>query len=365
MSNRRIVLFGATGYTGELTARELVGLGVDPVLAGRSRDRLGALAAELGGLDVVEADAARPDGVIRGSLAPGDVLLTTVGPFRLLGEPALRAAVGAGAHYLDSAGEPSFIRRVFGRFGPQVEGRSVLLPAFGFEFAPGNLAGALALREAGGEAPRVDVCYLDTGRGGAVSSGTVATAPGMLLADAHTYRDGRLITVRQGERVRTFQRHDGRRGEALSIGGTEQLSLPRVFPGLREVNVHLGWLGGGVARALGVVYALRRLPGAQRIIHGLTRLLARRTGAGPGEETRAETGSYLIAEAAGEDGDVAARVFLEGPNAYTLTSRLLAWGAQRLATAGPLVTGAAGPVEALGLDALEDAMEYLGLTRPG
>ena len=46
----RIVLFGATGYTGDLTARALVDRGVRPVLAARNRERLDALAAELGGL---------------------------------------------------------------------------------------------------------------------------------------------------------------------------------------------------------------------------------------------------------------------------------------------------------------------------
>ena len=47
----RIVLFGATGYTGDLTARALVGRGARPVLAARTEARVRALADELGGLD--------------------------------------------------------------------------------------------------------------------------------------------------------------------------------------------------------------------------------------------------------------------------------------------------------------------------
>lgn len=365
MSDRRIVLFGATGYTGELAARELITLGARPALAGRSLDRLAPLADELGGLDVVEADAADPDGTILAALEPQDVLLTTVGPFRLLGEPAVRAAVNAGAHYVDSTGESPFIRRVFEEFGPQAQGRSVLLPAFGYDFVPGNLVGALALREAEGAATRIDVCYLNTG-GGGPSSGTAATAPGMLLADAHTYRDGRLVRVRIGERVRAFERHDGRERQGLSIGATEHLSLPRVFPQVREVNVHLGWFGGAaeaMSRTIRIAQLARRLPGAEGAIRGVTSLLARRTGAGPDEAERARTGSYFIGEALGSDGEILARVWLEGPNGYTLTARLLAWGARRLTTQDPQVTGAAGPVEAFGLEALEEAMGYLGLER--
>ena len=49
---------------------------------------------------------------------PDDVLVSTVGPFEKWGEPALRAAVAAGCTYLDSTGEPEFIRRVFEEFGP-------------------------------------------------------------------------------------------------------------------------------------------------------------------------------------------------------------------------------------------------------
>ena len=108
----RIVLFGATGYTGRLVARELRATSTHVVLAGRDRLRLDALAGELGGLEVAVADSARPDSV-RALVGEGDVLVTTVGPFLVHGEAAVGAAVDAGAHYLDATGEPPFVRRVF------------------------------------------------------------------------------------------------------------------------------------------------------------------------------------------------------------------------------------------------------------
>src|SRR6266540_1745159 len=114
----KIVLFGATGYTGRLVAGALVAAGAAPLLAGRDQKRLDALAAGLGGLETAIADAARPES-LRALLEQGDVLVSTVGPFALRGAAALCAAVQAGATYLDSAGEPSFIREVF-----EAEGRS-------------------------------------------------------------------------------------------------------------------------------------------------------------------------------------------------------------------------------------------------
>jgi len=72
-----------------------------------------------------------------------------------VGRPAVAAAVDAGAVYLDSSGEPPFIREVFEEFGPRAERTgAVLLTAFGYDYVPGSLAGALAMQAAGpGAAP--------------------------------------------------------------------------------------------------------------------------------------------------------------------------------------------------------------------
>ena len=99
----RIVVFGATGYTGELTARALVERGAMPLLAGRDADRVARLAAELGGLESTVADVDR-SGSVHALVERGDVLVTTVGPYLRFGEPALEAAVDTGAHYFDSTG---------------------------------------------------------------------------------------------------------------------------------------------------------------------------------------------------------------------------------------------------------------------
>jgi short subunit dehydrogenase-like uncharacterized protein len=116
----RIVVFGATGYTGDLTARALVDRGARPVLAARDAERVSRLAAELGGLETAVADVAQP-ATLRDLVERGDVLVSTVGPFSRLGGPAVEAAIAAGAHYLDSTGEGAFIRTVFERHGPAAE----------------------------------------------------------------------------------------------------------------------------------------------------------------------------------------------------------------------------------------------------
>ena len=181
----RIVLFGATGYTGRLAAEAMVERGLRPVLAARSQDKLDALAEELGGgFETATADVADPPSV-RALVDSGDVLVTTVGPFARWGGPAAAAATTAGAHYIDSTGEPPFIREVFERYGPAAEQAGIgMLTAFGYDWVPGNLAGGLALERAGELATRVDIGYFITGSGASMSGGTKASLVGAISEPA-------------------------------------------------------------------------------------------------------------------------------------------------------------------------------------
>src|SRR3954463_4250665 len=191
----RIVVFGATGYTGELTARALVDRGARPVLAARSADRLHRLAAGRGGVETRVADVATL-ATVDALVERGDVLISTVGPFTRMGEPAVSAAVRAGAHYLDSTGEGGFIRDVFERHGPAAQAAGCgLVTAFGYDWVPGNLAGALVLVEAGASATRLDVGYFTTGEAGAgsASGGTRATMASGMLARSYAWRGGRMV----------------------------------------------------------------------------------------------------------------------------------------------------------------------------
>jgi short subunit dehydrogenase-like uncharacterized protein len=360
----RVVLFGATGYTGRLTAEAMAAAGARPVLAGRDRARLEALATRLGGLPVAEADTARPDSV-RDLVGPGDVLVTTVGPFLTRGEPAVRAAVDAGATYLDATGEPPFLRRVFEEHGPRATGRCALIPAFGYDFVPGNLAGALALAAAGEpRVARVTVGYFVTG-GGGFSSGTMASGAGLLLEPGFAWRGGELRRERLARRVRAFP-IGGRDWLGVTYGGSEHLALPRIAPGLREVEVYLGWFGRR-SRALQVFSAvgapLARVPGARGLARAATGRLAGRTGQGPDADARRAGGSLIVAVASDAGGRELAQVRLRGPDPYTLTARLLTWGAQRAAASGVPGTGALGPVDAFGLDALQQGAAAAGLHR--
>lgn len=362
----RIVLFGATGYTGRLVARSLVARGAKPVLAARSAERLRTMAEELGGLEVAVADVSQPD-TVRALVERGDVMISTVGPFARYGDPAAEAAVTAGAHYLDSTGEGSFIRRVFEEYGPRAASADCgMVTAFGYDWVPGNLAGALALREAGDTAVRVAVGYFMTGdTGGGMSGGTQASAAGAMLDSSFAWRDGRLQAERGAKRIASFD-VEGRRLKAISVGSSEHFALPRLQAGLREVDVYLGWFGP-LSRPLQAMSAgmsaVTAVPGVKSALGAVMSRAVKGSTGGPDAQTRAKSGSYCVAVASDANGNRLSEVRLKGANAYDFTGRILAWGATEAASRRMHGSGALGPVDAFGLDALESGCREAGVER--
>ena len=363
----RIVLFGATGYTGRLVAEQLVQRGQRPVLAARDAGRLEALAGELGGLETAVADVSRP-GSVRDLVEAGDVLATTVGPFARWGGPALDAAIGAGAHYVDSTGEPGFIRRVFEREGPRAkEAGCGLLTAFGYDWVPGNLAGALALRDAGDAASAVRIGYFLRGEmsSDGMSGGTRASAMGAFLEPSYTWRDGALRTERGGARVHSFE-VGGRSRPGVSAGSSEAFALPRIHDGLRDVDVYLGWFGGA-SRAVSIgslaTAGLTRVPGVRPALRKAVARFVKGSTGGPTAEQREGSGSEIVAEALDPAGSVLARARVSGVNGYTFTGAMVAWAAERAAAGSLQGVGAMGPVDGFGLEALEQGAAEGGLRR--
>ncbi|MGI9196952.1 MAG: saccharopine dehydrogenase family protein [Candidatus Nanopelagicales bacterium] len=372
----RIVLLGATGYTGRLTAEAMVRAGLAPVLAGRHHEAVARLADRLAPLapsrDVVPrtaiADVSDPRSVRDLLESPEDVLVTTVGPFMELGSAAVEAAVDAGAAYLDSTGEPPFIRRVFQDWGPRAQGTGArLMTAFGYDYVPGNLAGALALRrcrEAGRPASRLDIGYFIDGSFG-ISSGTRASAAGVLLAPSYAFSGGTIVERRTaGGRTRTFDLGRSREWSGLPVAGSEHLSLPMLDDGLADVEVWLGWAGRWTTPAAYAGTALGALASLPRVGTGMSRWVSRRaartTGTGPDAAGRAGARTVVQADASDAVGRPLASVRLEGPSPYDLTADLLAWGAAMAATR-TVAPGAHGPVDAFGLEHLERGCADMGL----
>lgn len=362
----RIILLGATGYTGALVLDALLRRGARPTVAGRNPVTLTALAERSGGLDHLVVDAANPDDLTR-HLRRGDVLITTVGPFERFGFPVAQAAADAGAHYIDSTGEVGFVRALYARHNARArETGAVMLPAFGYDYVPGVLAAALAVQEAGPTTRAVDIGYFAAGpiwRG--ISQGTRTTMrDGMTLPSARRQQH-RLVDERTASHIHRFTVR-GRRKSAFLVSGTEVLFLPEQFPFLENVTVYNGWfpeLSRLLSLYSALVNATTRLPAGRKLTDALTRPLLIGSPGGPNADLRERIPSHIVALASsGLRGQAPlAEVHLEGPNPYTLTGELIAWAADRLATRSGATPGVVGPTTAFGLEALRRGCAALGL----
>ena len=106
----------------------------------------------------------------------------------------------------------------------------MLLTAFGYDFVPGNLAGALALDAAGPRAAaqvRVRRYFVSGDLRRSASAGTRASMLGVLLEPGYAFRGGRIVSERtSAQHVASFT-IDGKAREAVSLGAAEHFALPK------------------------------------------------------------------------------------------------------------------------------------------
>ncbi|MDT5265558.1 MAG: hypothetical protein QOI90_2184 [Mycobacterium sp.] len=140
-----VVLYGATGFVGKLTAEYLAKAGGTARigLAGRSTERLLKVRESLGeaarGWPLIAADAASPSS-LNDMAAKAHVVVTTVGPYTKYGLPLVAACAAAGTDYADLTGETMFIRESIDTYHEQaVDTGARIVHACGFDSIPSDL----------------------------------------------------------------------------------------------------------------------------------------------------------------------------------------------------------------------------------
>jgi short subunit dehydrogenase-like uncharacterized protein len=176
-----VVVYGATGFVGKLTAAYLAKQPSGPrvALAGRSRDKLEAVRADLGraaaAWPVIVADAADPAG-LRDLATSTRSLATTVGPYVKYGKPLIAACAAAGTHYADLTGEVRFVRAAIDELDAVAKDTGArLVVSCGFDAIPSDL-GVFVLHEAvqrDGAGELEDTRLVLTSVRGGVSGGTL------------------------------------------------------------------------------------------------------------------------------------------------------------------------------------------------
>jgi short subunit dehydrogenase-like uncharacterized protein len=158
-----VVLFGATGFTGRLTAEYLARHAPDGLrwaLAGRNPDKLAGVREHLAGIDptlaglpLLTADVTDPAS-LAAVAGQARVVITTVGPYLTYGEPLVAACAAAGTDYVDLTGEPEFVDRMYvAHHASAVASGARIVHACGFDSIPHDLGAYYAVQQLPDDVP--------------------------------------------------------------------------------------------------------------------------------------------------------------------------------------------------------------------
>ena len=392
-----VVLFGATGFVGRLTAEHLAAhapTGVRIGLAGRSADRLAALRRDLGpaaaGWPLLVADTDDPASLVELARA-ATVVATTVGPYARYGLGLVRACADAGTHYVDLTGEVLFVRRSIDlAHEAAVASGARIVHSCGFDSVPSDLGVLVAHQQAlaDGTGELTDTTLTLVSARGGFSGGTVDslrsqvdevvadTGLAAVLADPYALSPDRagepeLGPQPDGEGVQRDRARGGWTGPFVMAGHNTRI--------VRRSNALQGWAYGRRFRyrevmafgssplapvlAGAVAVGMRGLDAGLRF--GPTRAVLDRVlpapGTGPGERTR-RTGHFTVqVRATTTSGAVhVVTVAAQGDPGYAATAVMLGQSALCLATddgALPAAAGVLTPATAMGSALVERLRE--------
>ncbi|HEY2769967.1 MAG TPA: saccharopine dehydrogenase NADP-binding domain-containing protein [Solirubrobacteraceae bacterium] len=377
-----IVVYGATGFTGELTAAYLArhaGPGTRWALAGRNRAKLEAVRGRLAQIDpacaelpLLEADAGDPES-LRAVAESTKVVITTVGPYILYGEPLVAACATAGTDYVDLTGEPEFVDQMWLRYHEQAQQSGArLVHSCGFDSIPYDLGVLFTVEQLPEGSPIALEGFVRVG--GTFSGGTYHSAieiMGRLRQGLRVAKERRQKEPRPSDRKVRGVPGKPHRSE---VAGGWVVPFPTIDPQtvLRSARAldrygpdfsyaHYLVTKGlpttvGLAAGAGTLIALAQIPPARTVLRKL-----KSPGDGPSPEQR-EKAWFTVRFVAEADGSRIVTEVRGGDPGYGETSKMLAESALSLAHDDlPERAGQLTPAVAMG-DALLGRLQRAGMT---
>lgn len=353
-SSKPWLLYGANGYTGKLIAREAVERGVRPVLAGRNRAEIEALAAELGCESKIFSldDPAQ----VKSQLSDHPLVLNCAGPFTLTAPAMMEACLAVGIHYLDITGEIPVIEHA-AALGKQAEQAGVaLIPAVGFDVVPTDcLAATLAAQLPGATHLVLAMTSLQQ-----LSPGTARTIVEHAADGGHVRRDGKIERVPTAWKTREIPFLDRRR-QAFTIPWGDVASAYH-STGIPNIEVY----AGATRRQIAWLRRTRPLVGLLRI-GLLKRFVQRQIKArvpGPSERSRQSNRSIFWGQVSDASGR-SVEGHLTAPDGYALTVLTALAAVEHVLSEG-IGAGFFTPSKAFGKDFIRQipGCEYVAAAQP-
>jgi short subunit dehydrogenase-like uncharacterized protein len=330
------LIYGATGYTGELIAREAVRRGQRPILAGRNPETVAKLAADLG--LTARVFALDEPGKIAASLAGVAAVLHCAGPFVHTYQAMVDACLQARTHYLDITGELAVFEGCARRTAEASAAGIVLLPGVGFDVVPTDCLAA----HLKGRLPTASHLTLAIQSSGHLSRGTLTT---MLENAAHggaVRRAGRIERVPAAWKTRTLD---------LGRGPVSAMTIPWGDVATAFYTTGIGNIEVYSAVSAASRWLARWTPAwllGNAWLQTFIKRRIQRGPPGPTAEQRARGWTQVWGEVKDEAGRVAVSR-LSGPEGYTFTARTALAVVERILRGAP-PPGFHTPAGAFGAD---------------
>lgn len=331
------MLYGATGYTGRLTAELARQRGLEPILAGRTASTLEPLARTLS----VESrvfdleDPARLREALRGVTA----VLHMAGPFSATAVPMLDACLATGCHYLDISGEVATFEALYARHEQAARAGVVLMPGVGFDVVPTDCMAAM-LHAALPDATELELGFI--GLGATPSPGTTKGWIEGLGRSGLVRSGGRLVEEPIGARTRRVA-FPSREARCIAVPLADVVSA-HVSTGIANIAVYVA-VPEAARLGIGLLASARPLLGRPPVQRTLQRLVALAV-KGPNEAARRASRSEVWGEVRNRTGSVVSAA-LSTPDGYTLTADASLRCLERVLS-GSVGPGATTPAKALG-----------------
>jgi short subunit dehydrogenase-like uncharacterized protein len=332
------MIYGANGFTGELVARHALRAGQRPLLAGRNRAEVAALAGELG-LEHRAFPLDDPDAVRR-ELSGVRAVLHCAGPFSKTSEPMVKACLATGAHYLDITGEIAVFEAIFARDAEARAAGVTLLPGVGFDVVPSDCVAALLAQRLPGAS---ELILALRSHGGTVSRGTLRTMFESLGEPTLVRRGGKIESIPTASEAMEIPFASGARlAMAISWGDVATAWRTTAIPDIRVYStIHPKRLRT-LRRLAPLLPATKYWP--------LRPLLSRAAALKKGPDVRMrEKGRVEVWGRARRDDGRTESLSLTTPEAYHFTAVAAVEAAMRVC-AGGVPVGALTPSQAFGSD---------------
>jgi short subunit dehydrogenase-like uncharacterized protein len=332
------LLYGATGYTGSLTARTAIQRGLKPIVAGRDPAKVKALAEELG--LTWRAFPLEDGAALNLALREVPVVLHFAGPYSRTYRPMVDACLRTGTHYLDITGELMEIEALASRDAEAEAAGVMLLPSVGFDVVPSDCLAA-HLKQRLPTATHLTLAFQSFGgasRGTMISTLDAADRPGMIR------RAGVLEPVPAAWKTRMIDCGEGLVSCTTLPWG--DLATAYRSTGIPSIETYIA-LPAAQRRAMKSVRYLGWLLGSRTGKATLMRM-AQALPAGPTDAERAAGYSLLWGEVSDDAGQRAV-ARMRTPHSYTLTALAALAVVERVLT-GDAPVGFQTPAKAYGAD---------------